>query len=156
MGSAYETQVPEWFARLKELYRDIDAEIARLGANCKACGKCCLFGPGAPRLYASWPERAFLLHSKPVQGVKKPGCPYLDRSTMLCTAREHRTLGCRTYFCERALPETSSREAARALYERALARLREIVRAFDLEWDYADTIERLGLPPSLQDSEAQA
>jgi len=135
-----------WFGELEAIYRELDLGLARLGARCLACGECCTFPPGSPVLYASWPERAYLagVPRADSTGPRPTGaCPWLDTSTMLCTARERRTIGCRAHYCARALPSEETRSAARDLAERALARVKELVRRWGLEWDYAPVLARL-------------
>ncbi|MHC4199624.1 MAG: YkgJ family cysteine cluster protein [Planctomycetota bacterium] len=148
--------------RLRLVYAELDGGIASLlrdsGGACRACGRCCTFPTGSPVLYATALEREYLASGaartprKAVLGALRrswrPGgtdgaCPYLDVETKRCTARERRTVGCRTHFCAEAVANESAREAAHALAERALAEIRRIAGTHGIEWDYAPVVERL-------------
>jgi hypothetical protein len=127
--------------RLREIYADLDAAVASLGARCAACGACCTFPRDGPVLYATAVERRFL-RSVPPRRVGPSGraCPYLDPDDNRCEARERRTIGCRTHFCSRALPSDDDRRRAHELCESALGRLAEEVHARGLPWDYAPVV----------------
>ncbi len=135
--------------RLRLVYAELDRGIASLlrdsGGACRACGRCCTFPTGAPVLYATALEREYLASVPPGDHGPLPNgaCPYLDVETKRCTARERRTVGCRTHFCAEAVGDERAREAAHALGERALAEIRRIVSAHGVEWDYAPVVERL-------------
>jgi hypothetical protein len=133
-------------AGLEAVYAELDARLESLGARCTSCGECCAFGPGSPVLYATELERR-LLTREPPRAEVAPGpraCPYLDGATRQCTARTRRTIGCRTFFCEKALPSDAARERAMDLCERALGRVREISSEAGIEWDYAPVVPLLG------------
>jgi hypothetical protein len=130
---------------IEAVYAEFDEGLGGLGARCGACGRCCTFPPENPVLYATALERAYLAEKPPPrrEGLPARACPYLDARSGRCTARDRRPVGCRTYFCEGALPDARAREAARELGERALAGLRRIVARRGLDWDYAPAVERL-------------
>ncbi len=129
----------------KELDRGLDLLLQESGAACRECGRCCTFPPGSPVLYATAIEHAYLAAGwPPAERELPPGtCPFVDETTRLCTARERRPVGCRTYFCEKALPSADARAEAEALAERALAEIRRIAEEHGLEWDYAPLVDRL-------------
>ena len=140
----------EAVAQLRALYDELDREIDRLlarhpASQCRECGTCCTFPPGAPVLYSTELEHAYLASEPPPMqaGLGEGTCPYLEIDTCYCTARARRTVGCRTHFCDEAMPEKAAREEAQDLYERALGRLREISAVHGIERGYAPVIDRL-------------
>jgi Fe-S-cluster containining protein len=63
-------------------------------------------------------------------------CPaWKDRR---CTAREHRPLACRTYFCDPAF-----KDRVQDLTERYVTRLKWLHEKHRLEWDYRDFLAHL-------------
>jgi len=139
---------------LERIYSRLDADLAALGAGCRACGRCCTFPPDGPVLYASALEREHLASTAPpgprtggaADTPREPGaCPYLAlaRDGGRCAARSVRPVGCRTYFCKNALPDRAMRERAMVLAEVAVADIRRVVEDCGLEWDYAPVVERL-------------
>jgi hypothetical protein len=137
-------------ARLRAVYDELDAKVDSLHARhersrCRECGTCCTFPTGAPVLYATDIEHTYLVSEPPPLQVGLPEgtCPYFEVDTSYCTARERRTISCRTHFCDDAMPVKKAREEAQALCEWALDRLREISVEFDLGWDYGPVIDRL-------------
>ena len=88
-----------FLAGLRKIYRHLDAIAAREDLICRECGTCCKFDQVQHRLYVSTGELAFLAQAPgPRGGATEGSCPYQVGSQ--CTARDHRTLGCRAYFCE--------------------------------------------------------
>jgi len=121
---------------LGHVYRGVDEALGREAAACRACGRCCAFQPGGLVLFASALEMAHLVAAtdRPPEGrrvAQGPAdgawrCPYqtppgegVDGG--LCTAREARPLGCRTYFCE-----PGAREAGERVHAAALEAIRRI------------------------------
>jgi len=127
---------------LREIYAELDAALVALGGECRACGRCCTFPPGSPVLYATLVERWYLARTPPPPFPPRAAeaCPYMDPEARTCGARERRTLGCRTHFCDVAMPSRSAREAAHKLNERALERLRDVVKDCGAAWDYAPVV----------------
>jgi hypothetical protein len=132
-------------ARLAAAYAELDEKLASLGAGCTACGECCRFPPGAPVLYATALERRCLLAVPPPAqwGLDERACPYLDEATSSCTARARRPVGCRAFYCDRALPNARDRDGACELGEAALRRIRAISTEAGIPWDYAPVVRRL-------------
>ncbi|MFN3467675.1 MAG: hypothetical protein ACK4WF_08250, partial [Candidatus Brocadiales bacterium] len=62
--------------------------------------------------------------------IKKEVCPYLVNN--LCAAREHRTLGCRVFFCQKDWQDTSQ-----DLYETYYRKIKGLAMKYQLEWSYA-------------------
>ncbi|MHC4562746.1 MAG: hypothetical protein ACYS8X_08260 [Planctomycetota bacterium] len=89
---------------LDELYRQVDAQIAKLPTQCWGGGGCCRFDLVGHRLYVSTAELARLLEQRPAaEELRRWRCPY--QIGPRCTARNRRPLGCRTYFCDTSLDE---------------------------------------------------
>lgn len=111
------------FARLTELYQEVDAQVAASGARCELSGLCCRFEEAGHELFATALETDFAAARHPAAPPPQaPGrCPYHVAGR--CTAREGRPLGCRTYFCD---PRTEG--ALAEAHEAFLARLRRIER----------------------------
>ena len=120
-------------ADLDLLLEELEHEVRALGARCWISGDCCDFGAAGHRLYASTLEA-----ERFAQGVDLSGwdpasglCPaWKDRR---CTAREHRPLGCRTYFCDPAY-----RERVHDLTERYVTSLKGLHERHRIPWDYRE------------------
>jgi hypothetical protein len=120
--------------RLKAIYLDLDAEIARLSPVCELSGRCCKFEEYGHTLFVSAPEFALLLAEAPAPSRSLDDgatCPWQDLNHR-CTAREARPLGCRVYFCDPAYEPL-----APDLTESSLGRIKEMVVELSLPWDYA-------------------
>lgn len=112
----------EALLELRDCYAQLAVEMNVFQRHCDARGFCCNFKEAGHRLYVT-PLEAAMMSSSGVEpnGEQAEGgtCPYLKGS--LCGVREHRALGCRIYFCD-----TTYEEQRNALYEKFLARVREI------------------------------
>lgn len=90
------------FTGLAAIYRAADAAVAAIGGECRACGRCCRFREYGHVLYATNYEVLYALRDiRRIDGVRATpdGCPM--QQGVLCTARERRLLGCRTFHCDR-------------------------------------------------------
>ena len=119
---------------VREVYRELDAAVAALAPVCGVSGRCCRFVEYEHTLFISAPEAAILLADAPPPSRPLDDgatCPWQDDRGR-CTAREARPLGCRVYFCD---PAYAGRGPD--LAEAAIARLKAVVVALDLPWDYA-------------------
>jgi hypothetical protein len=118
--------------RVLELYREVDAAVARAGPVCVASGRCCRFKEYGHTLFLSGLEADVLLAAAPPyeQPVSPDFCPF--QKDNLCTAREPRPLGCRVYYCDPTYQETGN-----AITEEYLRRLKELADAHGLAWRYA-------------------
>lgn len=120
--------------QVREVYQILDAEVAALAPVCQVSGRCCRFHEYDHTLFISAPEAAILLADAPppVRPLDDGAtCPWQDDRGR-CTAREARPLGCRVYFCDPAYAPHGP-----DLAEAAIARLKAVVVALDLPWDYA-------------------
>jgi hypothetical protein len=115
-----------------ELYREVDAAVARAGPVCVASGRCCRFKEYGHVLFLSNLEADVLLADAPPyeKPISPDFCPF--QKDQLCTAREPRPLGCRVYYCDPSYAETGN-----ALTEQFLHRLKELAREHGIEWRYA-------------------
>ena len=88
------------FSELEALYAGIENAVGE--TKCMRCGACCHFEKFGHRLYATRLEALYLvsLCGAPAAGVGARVCGYQQGSD--CTAREGRTLACRTFYCDRA------------------------------------------------------
>jgi Fe-S-cluster containining protein len=121
-------------SELRQVYEELDAEIARLSPRCELSGRCCRFLEYEHTLFLSTIEADYLLRAAPppVRELDDGAtCPWQNESGR-CTAREGRPLGCRVYFCD---PKYI--EQAPELSERYLAKIKSITARGGLPWDYA-------------------
>jgi len=122
---------------ISRIYARVDRQVEACGVRCKACGKCCAWGEEFV-LFASSLEVRYLLGKKSTpEEVRPERCAYLQDG--LCSARESRPLGCRTYFCER-----ERRDELEEIHNRALRVLKRLAARRGLEWQYAPMMELLG------------
>ena len=127
--------------RVRELYREVDAEVAAAGPVCAASGRCCRFKEYGHVLFLSNLEAEVLLAAAPPyeRPVTPDYCPFQKGN--LCTAREPRPLGCRVYYCDPAYQETGNR-----ISEKYLRRLKELAEAHGVEYRYAPLHHFLNAP----------
>ncbi|MBI4583646.1 MAG: hypothetical protein HY717_06460 [Planctomycetes bacterium] len=136
---------PWWSAALRQeieaLYRDLEAEIRAAGVACWQRGDCCDFERSDHLLYASTLEIAHVqeLHPRPFSPGSKL-CPFWIDG--LCTLRERRPLGCRTYFCDRRF-----QEKLHALYEKYHRRIKVLAARHRAPWVYLPFVDALRTPP---------
>src|SRR5215510_4037531 len=118
--------------QIRELYADVDQDVAAAGPVCVASGRCCRFKEWGHTLFLSNLEAEVLLADAPEyeKPVSSDFCPF--QKDKLCTAREPRPLGCRVYFCDPNYQET-----AKSITEKYLTKLKLLADAHDLPWRYA-------------------
>ncbi|MBN9121006.1 MAG: hypothetical protein J0I06_17955 [Planctomycetes bacterium] len=115
------------------VYAAADAAIAAVGPRCDASGRCCHFTEYGHTLFISAFEAELLLAGALLctEGpFSRDGCPYQVNG--LCTAREHRPLGCRIYFCD-----PSFQDRMVEITEESLAALKRIADEHGTGWHYA-------------------
>lgn len=119
-------------ARVFRLYDSADAEIRTHSPVCLASGKCCRFAEYGHTLFLSHLEADILLSGAPSYDAptNTSFCPF--QVNQLCTAREHRPLGCRVYFCD-----VNYMGKAEPITEKYLAELKSLSEEFNLGWCYA-------------------
>jgi Fe-S-cluster containining protein len=120
------------FAQLEQLYLDLDKEIAEHTPRCEMSGLCCRFEEADHVLYATALETDYATAKHPTAPAPEaPGrCPHHVNG--MCTAREGRPLGCRTYYCD---PLTE--DVLLDVHEKYLRRLRGIERSLDYPAAYS-------------------
>jgi hypothetical protein len=118
--------------RVFKLYDDADAEIRSHGPVCQASGKCCQFLEYGHTLFLSHLEADVLLSGAPAYTTPTDPafCPF--QVNRLCTARDHRPLGCRVYYCD---PTYTGK--AEPITEKYIAALKAISEELNLAWTYA-------------------
>ena len=120
------------------LLEELAYEVRDLGAVCWLSGACCDFPAAGHRLYLSRIEAERLARAvdlaawDPASGL----CPAWKDGR--CTARAHRPLTCRTYFCD-----PTRQEAVHELTERYLTRLKWLHERHGLPWDYRELVAHL-------------
>ncbi len=127
-----ESQRREAFGRLEAIYAELEELLAAVRPVCIARGICCRFEEADHVLYATGLETDYAAHKKPVAPAPEAEgrCPYHVGG--MCTAREGRPLGCRTYYCDPTL-----RDALEATHERLLGDIRQIERDLGYPATYA-------------------
>jgi hypothetical protein len=127
--------------RVLAVYAKAERAIAAAGPVCVASGRCCRFKEYGHTLFISNLEAAVLLDGAPAYEapVSTDFCPF--QKDKLCTARDHRPLGCRVYYCDPAYQETGNR-----ITEEYLVELKQLTRELDLPWRYAPLHQFLNDP----------
>ncbi len=130
--------------KVRELYAEVDREVAAAGPLCIASGRCCRFKEYGHTLFLSNLEAEVLLHGAPPydRPVTADYCPFQKGN--LCTAREPRPLGCRVYYCDPSYQETGNR-----ISEAYLRRLKDLADAEGIAWHYAPLQHFLNHPDGL-------
>ena len=127
----------EALIELRACYAQLALELQPLQRRCDARGYCCNFKAAGHRLYVTPLEAVMMSQAGVEPNLEQAAsgtCPYLKGS--LCGVREHRALGCRIYFCD-----TTYEDQRNALYEKYLARVREIEARFGIEPGYTNVTE---------------
>lgn len=131
--------IEDAMADLDLLLQELDYEAGDLGARCWLSGDCCDFDAAGHRLFTSEIEARRFARGVDLAGWDPASrmCPaWKDRK---CTAREHRPIACRTYFCD---PRFTDR--VHELTERYVTRLKWLHEKHGLAWDYRDFLDHLG------------
>ncbi len=129
------------FEALEAVYRDLAAELARLGPECWSSGNCCRFEKAGHRLYTTPLELEYLRAKTGFRGADRGklaegSCPFLREGR--CGVRDHRMLGCRIYYCD---PRYAPHMAG--VYERFHARVKEVMREHGVPYEYFDYLGRM-------------
>jgi hypothetical protein len=138
----------ELAARMTAFYDRVDHAIAEHEPVCRNRGDCCDFGRFDHSLYVTTIELAYFAQGCGGQ-VRMPlsrQCPYQIDGR--CSARRHRPLGCRVFYCDEAAREWQGPE-----YERFQAELKRIGRDLGIDYRYTEwlsALTELGEPVSPQ------
>ncbi len=134
------TTTDAFTTEMRAFYEDVDASIAAHQPLCINRGDCCKFAAFGHRLYVTDVELAYFLRGQsgrilpadPAAGA----CPYQQAGR--CTAREHRPLGCRIFFCDE-----NGRDWQGPEYERRLGRLKQVGERFGIPYRYREWLSAL-------------
>lgn len=125
--------------RVRNLYARLESDIAARSPRCTNRGACCKFEAYGHRLYVTAVElEYFLAHQRPagLRDVTSGSCPYQIDGR--CTARGHRPLGCRVFFCD-----PDSQDWQPQMYERYLSELKRIGMECGVEYRYMEWLADL-------------
>lgn len=128
-------------ANVRDLYGRLDAEIAAKRPVCTNRGDCCKFEAYGHRLYVTEVELRFFTAHQRASGLRPVvggSCPYQQEGR--CTAREHRPLGCRVFFCD-----PNAQEWQPEVYEKYLGELKRIGAEGGVEYRYREWLAALGI-----------
>lgn len=122
------------FKNLKNIYECLEQDFKNIDQPCTQCGSCCNFKDFGHRLYISSLEFAYVSsHLKCYKVHNLDVCPYMQNQ--LCSARNYRMLGCRTFF---RLHQKKDEMQAQDLYEAYLKQLKKIYKDHEIPWEYKD------------------
>jgi hypothetical protein len=132
MAELSETERQELRKQVFRIYDEADAEIQSHRPVCAASGRCCRFAEYNHTLFLSHLEADVLLSGAPKYETPSEAafCPF--QKNKLCTAREHRPLGCRVYYCD---PTYAGK--GEIITEKYLAKLKRLAETFAVGWSYA-------------------
>jgi Fe-S-cluster containining protein len=125
---------------VRQLYTEIETEIAVARPICVISGRCCRFDDYGHRLYVTTMELAAFVHDcrapRPPDDGK--GCPY--QVNKLCSVRADRPMGCRLFFCDAA--KTDWMQQQFAAFHSRLKQLHDALQVpyAYLEWRSALTL----------------
>ncbi len=125
---------------LESIYAEADRRVAEIGVACWVRGICCDFRRADHHLYASSAEVDYIRekHSPDPAGDGEL-CPFWRGG--VCTERERRPLGCRTYFCDERY-----RDELEALYGELYDRLRRAADRVGYAWEYVPFVRVFATP----------
>lgn len=139
VGADHQPTDSELDRALRAFYAELDDDVAARNPVCTNRGLCCRFSHYGHRLYVTDVELAYFvdgMHDRWQEPDDSGGCPYqIDGH---CTARQHRPLGCRVFFCDPASADWQG-----PLYETYLARLKEIGQQFAIPYRYREWLSAL-------------
>lgn len=129
---------PENDTDIIEIYKKLDIELASINPGCNSCGTCCHFDEFDHVLYASTIETDYIQENVEVPSFDpdKNVCPFLIVDQ--CTIREHRTLGCRVFFCN---PEY--KEKLQDVYNKYYTMIKDLAIKHQVKWHYAPMMKLL-------------
>lgn len=130
---------PAFLNDMAEFYLDVDTAVAAHRPVCINRGACCKFAEFGHKLYVTDVELSYFVAgqgeaARPV--IDQAACPYQIGG--LCTARDHRPLGCRVFFCDPAAQDWQGPE-----YERFLTRLKAISANHGVAYRYREWLSAL-------------
>jgi Fe-S-cluster containining protein len=125
-------------SELINIYNELDLELSKINPGCDSCGDCCHFDEFGHELYTSTIEVDYILENVnvPPFDPDQRACPFLIEKK--CTIREHRTLGCRVFFCNPDYKETSYE-----IYDKYYKKIKDLATESQTEWNYAPMMKLL-------------
>ena len=134
----------EWRIIIQEFLASAEHRITTYSPRCEISGRCCRFKEYDHTLFLSQVEADILLkdglpeasktsveeNGEENLAVSPDTCPFQING--LCTAREKRPLGCRTFFCDPQYQDTMP-----VVTEELLTELKELHLKYDRTWSYA-------------------
>lgn len=126
-------------AAMSAFYEQVDAAIGSHNPTCQNRGACCKFGSFGHRLYVTDLELAYFVRGRGTDWrhpTDDDACPY--QIDGMCTAREHRPLGCRIFFCDANAQGWQGPE-----YERFQERLKQLGEQHGVPYRYREWLSAL-------------
>ena len=120
-------------------FAEVDQSIARQNPVCRNRGACCRFDSFGHKLYVTGVELIYFVQGQRAAWRRADGtglCPYHVGGE--CTARSHRPLGCRIFYCD---PDT--RDWQPAEYERRHGELRRLGVRLGVDYRYVEWLSAL-------------
>lgn len=121
-------------------YDGVDRAIAGHSPRCTNRGECCKFGSFGHRLYVTDVELRYFAEGLGEQWIEPAldadSCPHQQGG--ICTARQHRPLGCRVFFCD-----SEAQSWQNGLYEEKLAELKRIGEKHAVAYRYREWLSAL-------------
>jgi len=139
---------PQIARAIDDLHTEIERAVEAAAPRCEQSGRCCRFEQYGHRLYVTGLEAALVVErelasittkKQPIDSKSQEAlspslmdkCPFQIGKT--CGVHANRPAGCRIYFCdERWAPMMTG------VAERAVGRVREMHRAFDVPYRYME------------------
>ncbi len=124
---------------LKNIYQELDAEVAGHKTVCRACGTCCNFEKFDHILFASRLEVNYIINNlnKPLPALDDGFCPF--QAGAECGIRDLRTLGCRVFYCN----EQYNRNASPDIYNKYYRKIKGLALKHNRDWKYKPLIGHL-------------
>lgn len=124
-------------------YDRLDRTIADRGPTCWNHGSCCKFGEFGHKLFVTTVELAYFVRGnrddwRPPSA--EDSCPFQFQGK--CTAREHRPMGCRIFFCDPTAQHWQNDE-----YEKQLRTLKAISTTSGVDYRYIEWLHALRKVP---------
>jgi Fe-S-cluster containining protein len=125
---------------MARFYAHVDEAIAGHKPVCINRGACCKFGSFGHKLYVTDVELSYFVRGQQESWIEPSSdavCPFQVGGQ--CTAREHRPLGCRIFFCDPNAKDWQGPE-----YERLHAELVRIGESSGVRYQYGEWLSALG------------
>ena len=130
---------------VRDLYAQLDPQIAVHASLCRKCGRCCHFEQFDHRLYVTVLEAGFYLAAcGPPRPITSDACPHAFDGH--CQVREVRPVGCRIFYCD-----SESTAWQGPLTETWMGRLRALHAQLGVPSIYADWMAVLDALGTLRD-----